>query len=287
MSSSVEPPVHAVRDAVTRALVEDLTPLGDLTSALLPPEARAAAVIVSRAPGVVAGTACVVETWRQLDSEVWVQCEVDDGDAVQAGQRLATVDGPLASVLTGERTALNLLGHLSGIATATARMVEAVAGVGRGTQVWDTRKTTPGLRTLEKAAVRAGGGVNHRGNLSDWVMLKDNHLAVLPIAEAVAAARRRWPGRAVHVECDRLEQVDEALAAGADLVLLDNMAPDQVAAAVEVRDVKRPDCLVEASGGISLENARAYAEAGVDLISSGAITNSAPVLDVALDITSA
>lgn len=284
MSSGFEPPIHAVREAVARALAEDLTPLGDLTSALLPPSARAAAVIVAREAGVLAGCLCVVETWRQLDAEVWVQWEADDGDEVEPGQRLATVDGPLASILTGERTALNLLGHLSGVATATARLVAAVAATESGSRVWDTRKTTPGLRTLEKAAVRAGGGVNHRGNLSDWVMLKDNHLAVLPIGEAVSAARSRWPGRTVHVECDRLDQVEEALNAGADAVLLDNMAPEDVALAVEARDSKRPDCLLEASGGISLENIRAYAETGVDLISSGVITNSAPVLDVGLDI---
>jgi nicotinate-nucleotide pyrophosphorylase (carboxylating) len=284
MPSSAEAPIHAVRDVVARALAEDLTPLGDLTSALLPPDARASAAIVAREGGVLAGCACVVETFRQLDAEVWVQWEADDGDAVEPRQRLATVDGPLASILTGERTALNLLGHLSGVATATARLVRAVAEIGSGTRVWDTRKTTPGLRTLEKAAVRAGGGVNHRGNLSDWVMLKDNHLAVLPIAEAVSAARSRWPGRTVHVECDRLDQVEEALNAGADLVLLDNMTPEEVASAVEVRDVKRPDCLLEASGGISLENAPLYARTGVDLLSSGSITNSASVLDVGLDI---
>jgi nicotinate-nucleotide pyrophosphorylase (carboxylating) len=285
MPSSFEAPIHAVRDAVTRALAEDLTPLGDLSASLLPPTARAAGVLVAREAGVLAGCGCVVETFRQIDTEVWVQWEAEDGDHIEARQRVATVDGPLASILMGERTALNLLGHLSGVATATDRMVEAVASTGTGTRIWDTRKTTPGLRSLEKAAVRAGGGVNHRGNLSDWVMLKDNHLSVLPIAEAVSLARSRWPGRTVHVECDRLDQVDEALTAGADAVLLDNMTPEDVAAAVEARDAKRPDCLLEASGGIDLENVRLYAATGVDLISSGAITNSARVLDIGLDIS--
>lgn len=277
-------PAHVVRDIVERCLAEDLTPLGDLTSALLPPGVAANADLVSRADGVVSGCACVDETYRQLDSLVEVRWEAADGDVVSPGQRIATIDGPLSSILTGERTALNLLGHLSGVATATGRVVEALARSGATTRVWDTRKTTPGLRALEKAAVRAGGGRNHRGNLSDWVMLKDNHLTVLGIADAVAAARDRWPGRLVHVECDRLDQVGEALDAGADAVLLDNMAPDLVRQAVVLRDDRRPDCLLEASGGINLETVAAYGATGVDLVSLGALTNSAPVLDIGLDI---
>jgi len=273
-----------VRDIVERCLAEDLTPLGDLTSALLPPGVAANADLVSRADGVLSGCACVDETYRQLDAHVEVTWEAADGDVVSPGTRVATVDGPLASVLTGERTALNLLGHLSGVATATWRVVEALARSGATTRVWDTRKTTPGLRALEKAAVRAGGGRNHRGNLSDWVMLKDNHLTVLGIAEGVAAARDRWPGRLVHVECDRLEQVSDALGAGADAVLLDNMDTDLVRRAVEMRNETRPDCLLEASGGIDLETVASYGATGVDLVSLGAITNSAPVLDLGLDI---
>jgi nicotinate-nucleotide pyrophosphorylase (carboxylating) len=203
---------------------------------------------------------------------------------VQRDDVLATIDGPLASVLIGERTALNLVGHLSGVATSTARFVDAVAAAGTGTRVWDTRKTTPGLRSLEKAAVRAGGGLNHRGNLSDWVMFKDNHLALVGIAESVARARSVWPGRTVHVEADSLDQVDEALLSGADAILLDNMTPDQVAVAIERRNERRPECLLEASGGITLDTVAAFAATGVDLISVGAITNSAPVLDLGLDI---
>jgi nicotinate-nucleotide pyrophosphorylase (carboxylating) len=280
---TLRPPVHAVRDAVERALAEDLTPLGDLSAALLPLGVRGTARLVSRADGVLAGCECVDETFRQIDGDVVVSWRVGDGDGVRVGQTLGSVSGPLASILTGERTALNLLGHLSGVATSTARLVAVVEGRGSSAVVWDTRKTTPGLRALEKAAVRAGGGRNHRGNLSDWVMLKDNHLTVLGIAEGVAAARNQWPGRTVHVECESLDQVDEALIAGADAILLDNMAPDDVVRAVEMRDGKRPECLLEASGGIDLESIGSYAATGVDLISSGAMTNSAPVLDIGLD----
>ena len=194
----------------------------------------------------------------------------------------------MASVLTGERTALNFLCHLSGIATITHRFVEAAAS-GGSARIWDTRKTTPGLRTLQKAAVRAGGAVNHRGNLSDWVMFKDNHLAVLGIAEAVASAKATWPGRLVHVEATDLEQLAQALEAGADAVLLDNMTPEEAKAAVDLVDDwvatkggARP--LLECSGGITVETAGAYSAAGVDLLSSSQITQSAPALDIGLDI---
>lgn len=281
----LHPPIGAVRDAVARALAEDLTPLGDLTSGLLPPEARATAQFVARAGGVLAGCRCADEAFRQVDATVTVAWAADDGDDVVAGAVLGRVDGPLASVLTAERTALNFLSHLSGVATLTRRYVEAAAG---GAQVWDTRKTTPGLRSLEKAAVRAGGGRNHRGNLSDWLMLKDNHLTVLGITEAVARAHDRWPARTVHVECATLDDVVEALAAGADALLLDNMTPADARAAMaavgEHRAAGGHRCLVEASGGITLDTIAAFAATGVDLVSVGALTNSAPVLDIGLDI---
>ena len=215
----VDPPIGAVRAAVTIALAEDLTPLGDLSAALVSPQSRAEARFVARVEGVVAGRSCVTETFAQVDSALACDWSVADGDRVARGTVLATVTGPLASVLTAERTALNFLCHLSGVATATRAFVDAAAPL----RVWDTRKTTPGLRALEKAAVRAGGGRNHRGNLSDWVMFKDNHLTALGIEAGVAAARDAWPGRTVHVECDRAEQVEQALAAGADALLLDNM----------------------------------------------------------------
>jgi nicotinate-nucleotide pyrophosphorylase (carboxylating) len=283
------PPMVAVRDAVTRALVEDLTPLGDLSSDLLPEGLTATAEFVPRREGVLAGVRCATEAFRQFDEQVAVAWGADDGDWVEPGMSMGTVDGPLASILTVERTALNFLCHLSGVATLTRRYVDAVAAYGGGARIWDTRKTTPGLRALEKAAVRAGGGTNHRGNLSEWVMLKDNHLAHFGIEDAVKLSRHRWPGRLIHVECDREEDVEAALAAGADAVLLDNMKPDQVRSCVAlVHDIvartrgRRP--LLEVSGGITLDTVGAYAAAGADLISAGAITSSAPVLDIALDV---
>ncbi|MDH3752638.1 MAG: carboxylating nicotinate-nucleotide diphosphorylase [Acidimicrobiia bacterium] len=281
----LEPPSNDVRAAVERALAEDLTPLGDLSAALISPTVRTTARFVSRADGVLAGVACAGETFSQVDPAVRVEWSSADGDHIVPGQALATVEGRLTSVLVAERTALNFLGHLSGIATRVAEFVTAADG---GVRIWDTRKTTPGLRSLEKAAVRAGGGYNHRGNLSDWVMLKDNHLTGTTIAAAVAAARARWPARTVQVECDRLDQLVEAIGAGADLVLLDNMTPDEVRGCVVTADElaaggsRRP--LLEASGGITIETVADYAATGVDLLSSGALTNSAPVLDIGLDI---
>jgi nicotinate-nucleotide pyrophosphorylase (carboxylating) len=283
MTSAVQPPISAVVEAVSRAIAEDLTPLGDLTSALLPDDLTATTHFVSRQAGVVAGCACAGEAFRQIDPSVSLEWSVDDGDALVAGTVLATATGRLASILTAERTALNFLGHLSGIATHTRTFVDAAA-TGGDARIWDTRKTTPGLRSLEKAAVRAGGGANHRGNLSDWILLKDNHIALFGITEAVARARAMWPARTVHVECDRLDQVQEALAAGADALLLDNMTPALIAECVAAasRVARRP--LLEASGGITLDTVADYSATGVDCISIGGLTNSAPVIDIGLDI---
>ena len=283
MSTPLPPPRAAVVDAVSRALAEDLEPLGDVTSALLPTDLVATARFVARTPGVIAGCDCVTETYAQVDPSVVLEWSVGDGDVVIAGTVLATVHGPLPSLLTGERTALNFLGHLSGIATVTASFV-AAARDGGDAYVWDTRKTTPGLRALEKAAVRAGGGRNHRGNLSDWILLKDNHIALYGIADAVARARSMWPAKTVHVECDTIDQVRDALAAGADALLPDNMTPAQVAECVRLAGgaSKRP--LLEASGGITLTTIADYSAAGVDCISVGGLTNSAPVLDIGLDM---
>ena len=282
MRGGVQPPIGDVRTAVKRALEEDLTPLGDITSGLLPEALMGNADFVVRTPGVLAGVACATETFAQVDASVVVDWGAADGDDVDAKQAVGHVSGPLASILTAERTALNFLGHLSGIATLTHELVLAA---GDNARIWDTRKTTPGLRALEKAAVRAGGGVNHRGNLSDWILLKDNHLTVLGIEEAVRLARERWPARTVHVECESLDQVAQALSAGADALLLDNMTSDEVRSAVELandRPARRP--LLEVSGGITRETVGAYARTGIDCISVGAITNSAPVLDIGLDI---
>lgn len=280
--SEFDAPVHVVRSLVAGALAEDLGPLGDLTAALVPADARAAVDVVARAEGVLAGTACATEVFAQLDPTVRVQWLLDDGDVVAAGTKVAEVSGPLPSVLTGERSALNFLCHLSGVASLTRRFVEAAGPTAR---IWDTRKTLPGLRAVEKAAVRAGGGVNHRGSLSEFILVKDNHLAGLGITEAVRRAHARWPGRTVEVECDRAEQVQEAIAAGASMVLLDNMTPDAVRACVSLaRSTAPAGFLVEVSGGVTLDTVRTYADAGADLISTSVITQSAAALDLAFDL---
>ena len=280
--SVVDPPPHLVREAVARALAEDLGVLGDLTAALIPADTRGGGVLVARAPGVLAGRACATEAWAQLDPAVQLAWRCTDGDDLGAGTVVAEVSGPLRSVLTGERTALNFLCHLSGVATSTRAFVDAAGG---GVRILDTRKTLPGLRALEKAAVRAGGGVNHRGSLSDLVLVKDNHRVGLAVGEAVAAAHAAWPGRGVEVECDDEAQVREAVHAGADLVLLDNFTPEQVAACVPlVRGGPRPETPIEVSGGVTIDTVAAYAHAGADLISVGALTQSAPALDLALDL---
>lgn len=280
--TGLDAPAHLIREAVGRAIAEDLGPLGDLTAALIPPDTRGTGVIAARAAGVLAGRACATETWAQLDPAVEVRWTLADGCDLTPGASVATVDGPLRSILTGERTALNFLCHLSGVATITRRFVTLA---GAHTRIWDTRKTTPGLRALEKAAVRAGGGVNHRGNLSDLVLVKDNHLAGLDIASAVTRARDTWPGRGVEVECERLDQVHAAVAARADLVMLDNLTPAAVRDCVAaVRAGPRPDTPVEVSGGITLDTVEAYAAAGADLISTSVITQSAPALDLGLDL---
>jgi nicotinate-nucleotide pyrophosphorylase (carboxylating) len=274
-----DPPPTAVRRAVARALAEDLGNLGDLTSiALVPEDTKGRGRLVARAGGVVAGTAAATEVFAQVDAELQVTWRAGEGEEVTGGTELGRVEGRLRSILTAERTALNFLGHLSGVATLTRTFVLAA---GDGARIRDTRKTTPGLRALEKAAVRAGGGANHRGGLSDGILIKDNHLRVCALEEAVARARAHWPGVAVEVECDTLAQVAEAKAAGADLVLLDNLAPDQVREAVGILGGV---ALVEVSGGVSLASVADYAAAGADLISVGALTHSAPVLDVALDL---
>ena len=286
--AELDPPRHLVRDAVARALAEDLGELGDLTAASCPRQRRASP---TSCPGPTACSRARPARRRRSPSSTpacVVRWSAADGDAVGKGQAIGRVEGPLRSVLTGERTALNFLCHLSGVATITRRFVDAVAG-GTGataaTRVWDTRKTLPGLRALEKAAVRAGGGVNHRGSLSDMVLVKDNHLGGTGIRGAVARARELWPGRGVEVECDRPEQVEEAVAAGADIVMLDNMDPELVRECVAyVRANARSGTLVEVSGGVTLETVAAYAAAGADLISTSVITQSAPALDIGLDL---
>ncbi|HEX3981716.1 MAG TPA: carboxylating nicotinate-nucleotide diphosphorylase [Acidimicrobiales bacterium] len=280
----VDPPRGAVVDAVSRAIAEDLLPLGDLTAALVPATAQSSVDIVSRSTGVIAGRACALEAFAQIDPEVDVEWRVSDGARVGPGDVVAEARGTLRSILTAERTVLNFLGHLSGVASLTRRYVDAVAAANPNTRVLDTRKTTPGLRSVEKAAVRAGGGYNHRGSLSDAVLVKDNHLDGVSITDAVVRARQLWPGRMVEVECDRLAQVNEAVAAGASLVMLDNMSLDQVAECVLQLRADGVSTLVEVSGGVNLAMAPLLAAAGADLISVGALTHSAPVLDLGFDL---
>lgn len=274
-----DPPPAAVRELVSRALAEDVLPMGDLTAALVDADLVATASVVSRAAGVLAGSAGFTEAFAQVDPGVSVRWAAEDGDAVHPGAEVCRVAGPLASILVAERTALNLLCHLSGVASITRRFVDA-AGTS-STQVLDTRKTLPGLRALQKAAVRAGGGFNHRAGLSDMVLVKDNHRAVLGIGEAVARARQRWPFRPVEVECETVDHVRQAVAAGATAVLLDNMTPDQVRQCVSEVAGR---ALTEASGGVTLRTVGAYAAAGVDFVSVGALTSSAPSLDLGLDL---
>ena len=286
-ASFADPPLAAVREAVSRALAEDVLPLGDLTASLIDPDRRAVLAIVSRADGVAAGRLCALETFAQVDGSVDIEWRIADGGRLHPGAVVAEVRGRLRSILTAERTALNFLCHLSGVATATRQLVDAVRSANPDTQVLDTRKTLPGLRALQKAAVRAGGGTNHRGSLSEGVLVKDNHLGGIGIAEAVGRARRRWPGRMVEVECDTLDQVTESVAAGATVIMLDNMGPDQVAQAVALVRAAGSSALVEVSGGVTAATAPAFAAAGADLVSVGALTHSVVALDLGLDLVTA
>jgi nicotinate-nucleotide pyrophosphorylase (carboxylating) len=276
---------EAVDEAVGRALAEDLGPDGDLTAALVPDGITAHFALRARQAGVLAGRAPAAEAFRRVDPTLVLEWHAADGDELKPGDTVLDVTGPLRPILTAERTALNFLGHLSGVATLTARYVAAAAERNPAVRVLDTRKTTPGLRTLEKSAVRAGGGTNHRASLSDAVLVKDNHLAGTSITDAVARARSLWPGRLVEIECDDLDQVAEAARAGADAVLLDNMDPATVVEAVKAAHLAAPGpILTEVSGGVTLETVGAYAAAGPDRISVGALTHSAPVLDLGLDL---
>ncbi|MEM9170811.1 MAG: carboxylating nicotinate-nucleotide diphosphorylase [Pseudomonadota bacterium] len=289
MAEIAPPPHHAVEDAVARALAEDFGDAGDLTGpACLPAEAAFAGVVAARAPGVVAGLPAALCAFRQVDPAIHVQTLVRDGARVAPGEALLRVDGSARSVLAAERVALNFLGRLSGVATATAALVDAVAGT--NARIACTRKTTPGLRALEKYAVRCGGGTNHRFGLYDAVMIKDNHIAAAGgVAPALRAARAHV-GHVVkiEIEVDAIDQLAAVLAAPAretaDVVLLDNMTPEQLREAVAINAGR---LVLEASGSVTAQTVRAIAETGVDVISSGAITHSATTLDVGLDAADA
>jgi len=273
----------AIDEAVTRALAEDLGRAGDVTSIATIPEATPGrGLVVARKAGVIAGLPLVEVAFRQLAPDVDIVAHVRDGAAVEAKAALMTVAGPARAILAGERVALNFLGHLSGIASATAAFVRLIAHT--KTRVTCTRKTTPGLRALEKYAVRCGGGFNHRFGLDDAMLIKDNHIAVAGSIRAVLERARAVAGHLVkiEIEVDSLDQLREVIdAGGADVVLLDNMDATTLRRAVEMVGGR---LVTEASGGITLDTVAALAEAGVDYVSSGSITHSAPNLDVALDI---
>jgi nicotinate-nucleotide pyrophosphorylase (carboxylating) len=269
-----------VYDGVVRALAEDVPTLDVTSEATIPPGAVATGELVARADGVVAGLAVAELVLRHVAGEVAVRRGAVDGDRVRRGDVLLTVTGPTTLLLTAERTALNYLCHLSGIATATARWVAAVEGT--GARVRDTRKTIPGYRTLAKYAVRCGGGVNHRTSLSDQALVKDNHVAAAGgVVAAYRAVRERFPDVPVQVEVDTLDQLRELLEAGADQVLLDNMSTAQMAEAVRLAGGR---ATLEASGGLSVDRAHEVAATGVDFLAVGALTHSAAALDVALDL---
>jgi nicotinate-nucleotide pyrophosphorylase (carboxylating) len=275
-------PRHLVDEVVARALDEDLGAAGDVTTlATIPATATGAADLVPRAGGVVAGLPVAGRVFELVSQgRTRIEYGTVDGAPVSAAEVLATVRGPLRDLLTAERTALNLLGRLSGVATLTRRWVEAVAG--SGARIRDTRKTTPGLRALEKYAVRCGGGLNHRFSLSDAALVKDNHVAAAGgVVAAFERVRAAYPGLPLEVEADTVEQASAVIDAGADLVLLDNMSPADLAAVVQYAAGRAE---LEASGGLTLAGARAVAETGVDYLAVGALTHSAPVLDIGLDL---
>jgi len=278
----------ALQALVREALAEDIGQGDATTLAVVPAAAEVSAALRCREACVVAGLPVVEAVFRELDPAVEVRPTVREGQAVDARSQLAAIAGPARAVITGERTALNFLQHLSGIATLTRKYVDAVAGT--AVKLLDTRKTTPCQRGLEKYAVRCGGGHNHRFGLYDRVMIKDNHLQVArrggggTIAAAVAAAQAAYPDLEVEVEADTLAQVAEALEAGADYVLLDNMGEAELAEAHLARQELAPGCRLEASGGVALETIATLAATGIDFISVGRITHSAPAIDIGLDI---
>ena len=270
-----------IREHVAAALAEDIGAGDATTEALIDASARGRADLIAREPLTVAGMSLAIEAFKQLDPQSEITVHVKDGHFAKAGASVATVNASLRTLLTAERTALNYLQRLSGVATQAARFVQAVDGA--GVKILDTRKTTPGWRVLEKYAVQCGGADNHRRGLDDMIMIKDNHLALRggAIEEAIAQARQNYPNLRIEVEADTLEQVAQAAGSGVDFILLDNMSADQLREAVELVAGR---ALTEASGGITMDTIRTVAETGVDAISVGALTHSAPAVDIAMDI---
>jgi len=286
----------AAETLIGLALAEDLHNVGDLTTAALVAESQQARVqVTARQRGILAGGPVAEAVFGRVDPSLCWETVLEEGSCLEPGAIVATVSGPLRSLLTAERTALNFLTHLSGVATLTRRFVDAIAGTDAA--ILDTRKTLPGWRALEKYAVRLGGGTNHRIGLYDGILMKDNHLAAwstarpsATIADAVRAARQTVRADQntvpIEVEVDRLDQLADALGGSPDIVLLDNMNVETLRKAVAIRDQFAPDVQLEASGGITLDNVSAIAETGIERISVGAITHSAPAVDLALDWTS-
>ena len=274
-----------VQDLIGRALSEDLAFHDTTTSILVPPDLNGVGVIKSKADGVLAGIDVCLEVFRRVDPQIKTHTLLKDGAALGMGQKVGRVEGNVSSILQAERVALNFLQRMSGIATATAAYVKAVEGC--KAQIVDTRKTVPGFRYLDKYAVRAGGGANHRLNLVDGILIKDNHIAAIRsrgvgLIEAVRLALKNAPHTAkVEVEVTNREELEAALEAGAHIIMLDNMSHEEMRSSVEVVNGR---AVIEASGGIDLENARAVAETGVDIISIGALTHSVKALDMSLDL---
>ncbi len=274
-------PTLMLEPVVRAALLEDLGRAGDITTdAVVPKQARAETALIARQPGVVAGLDLAALAFRLVEPSIEIKIDRPDGTRLKPGDQLATIEGPARGVLTAERVALNFLGHLSGVASATSTLVEAVKG--HKARICCTRKTMPGLRALQKYAVRVGGGVNHRLGLDDAILIKDNHIAAAGGVRPAIEAARKSIGHLVkiEVEVDTLDQLKEALAVGVDAVLLDNMGPEMLAEAVRLIDGR---AIAEASGRITPATAPAIAAAGVDLISAGWLTHSASVLDIGLD----
>lgn len=277
---------QAAETLIKLALAEDLAERGDLTcQALIDPDDRATVSVVARQQGILAGELVGRMVMQTLDPMIQWSARSHDGDHLEKGTVVADVTGPVFQLLVGERTMLNFLTHLSGIATLTRKFVDAVTGT--KAKILDTRKTLPGWRLLQKYAVRCGGGTNHRMGLYDGVLIKDNHLAAWTtsksIAAAVEASRQRWPNVPIEIEVDTLEQLRASLASSPAIVLLDNMSPSMMTEAVKLRNQLAPGVQLEASGGVNLTNVTEIARTGVDRISIGALTHSAPALDLAFD----
>lgn len=290
MRVQMDPKTIESADALIQiALTEDMGDYGDLTSnAMVAADAAAHVNIVARESGVVCGIPLIARVFSQLEGDVRIQSLIHDGDTVHRGSIIAKISGPVRLLLGGERTVLNFMIHLSGIASGTAKFVEHTHGT--RAVILDTRKTLPGYRSLHKYAVRCGGGTNHRMGLYDGILIKDNHLAARgdrSLATAVAEAREHIKSQGLHlpieIEVDTLDQFRDALAESPEIVLLDNMDPADLAVAVEIRDQRSPSTKLEASGGVTLQNIRAIAESGVDRISIGGLTHSSPALDLGFD----